>query len=405
VESRSADVVVVGSGPAGWSAAYACSARGLDTLLVAPRPDAVWRPTYGLWADQRSGLPDGAASVVAETVWAAGRTMERAYAVLDNASVVEAYLRSGVRVVPGTVESATADHTGMRVGLRSGEHLAARVVVDASGEHRALCGGPAPGPRAEQTAYGVVVPAEAAAPVVRPGEAVFMDWSPLGPADEHATFLYAVPLPGDRVLLEETSLAARPGLPLDLLADRLAARLRAAGVPVDAAIGTETVRFRLDVPVPSPLPGVVAFGVAAGMMHPATGFSVGDALTTAPTLADAIAGELAHGSAAAARAARAVVWPARARGVRSLRDLGLRTLLRMPPPMVPAFFDAYFALSPERQRAYLSGRADLAGTAAAMTALFGSASWQVRGAMLAAQFRTSAPGERRRAGSGSNPGC
>jgi lycopene beta-cyclase len=241
--------------------------------------------------------------------------------------------------------------------------------------------------------------------VVRPGEAIFMDWSRSGPVDECATFLYAVPLPGDRVLLEETSLAARPGVPLDLLADRLAVRLRDAGVPPDAAIGHETVRFRLDVPVPSPPPGVVAFGVAGGMMHPATGFSVGDALTTAPALADALAEELGRGSVAAARAARAAVWPVRARRVRSLRDLGLRTLLRMPPGRVPEFFDAYFALSPGLQRAYVSGRADLAGTAAAMTAVFGGASWQVRGAMVAAQVRRNAPDGRPRAGAGRSPGC
>jgi lycopene beta-cyclase len=282
--------------------------------------------------------------------------------------------------------------------------VGARVVVDASGQHRALCGGPARAPRAEQTAYGVVVPTQVATPLVRAGEAIIMSWSEPDLSQTCATFLYAVPLPAGRVLLEETSLARRPGLSLQVLADRLTTRLAAAGVPADAVLAHERVRFAVDLPVPSPPPGVVAFGVAGGMMHPATGFSVGDALTIAPALADALVSEVARGPAAAARAAHAVVWSARSRGVRMLRDLGLRTLLRMPPASVPAFFDAFFDLAPERQRAYLSGREDPVGTAAAMIGVFGAAPWRVRGAMALAQLRTDASG-RARAGSGRSPGC
>ena len=81
----------------------------------------------------------------------------------------------------------------------------------------------------------MIVDEATAAPVVAPGEALFMDWSaPHGgsraPGDGWPTFLYAVPLGGGRVLLEETSLARRPGLPTAQLRDRLSARLARHGV-------------------------------------------------------------------------------------------------------------------------------------------------------------------------------
>ncbi len=375
-----ADVVVVGSGPAGWAIAHACAGEGLDTVLVAPRPDDVWWPTYGLWADQCGALPDGAATVTAGAVHAGTTRLPRAYAVLDNASVLAAYRRAPVRVVRGTV--VAAERGG--VVLRSGDRVAGRVVVDATGQRRVLSGGRRAGERVEQTAYGVVVPASAAAALVPPGDAVFMRW---GATEGWPTFLYAVPLPGGRTLLEETSLARRPGLPFADLAARLTSRLAAAGISATGAV--ERVRFAVDVPVARPHPGVVAFGVAAGMTHPATGYSVGEVLAAAPAVAATLARELRRGGDRAARAAHAVLWTPRARAVRGLRDWGLRSLLAMPPARVPEFFDAFFSLPEGLQRAYLSGRDDLLGTAAAMAALFGAAPWRLRRVLVTGVARRS----------------
>jgi lycopene beta-cyclase len=53
--------------------------------------------------------------------------------------------------------------------------------------------------------------------------------------------------------------------------------------------------------------------------------------------------------------------------VRLLRGAGLATLLRLPPDGVPAFFEAFFRLPPDRQRAYLTGHDQPGGVAAAMT--------------------------------------
>ena len=342
------DVVVAGAGPAGRAVARECARRGLRTVLVAPRPAASWRATYGLWLDEAALLPPGAGYVVARArvVTGTARWLDRAYAVLDNDSVRDALAHPDVEVRAGRLADVDAP-----------------VIVDAIGP-RAQGG-------AEQTAYGLRVPASVAAPVTGPGEAVFMDWR--APRPGPATFLYAVPLSDGRVLLEETSLARRPGLPFAVLRERLLARLAGLGVDPGAA-EAERVRVPLEVPASAGAGRVVRFGAAAGLTHPASGYGVADALRLAPAVADAIA----TGGAAGARR---VVWPARARAVHRLRHAGLRTLLALGDERAGEFFDLFFALPPHRQRAYLSGREDLGGTVAAMLALFTAAPWPLRRTM------------------------
>ena len=70
----------------------------------------------------------------------------------------------------------------------------------------------------------------------------------------------------------------------------------------------EKVRFPVDSPRHRE-PGVLGFGAAAPLVHPASGFSVATALALAPAVADAVARRLPAGPDAALAAARAVVWP------------------------------------------------------------------------------------------------
>ncbi|WP_349497770.1 lycopene cyclase family protein [Actinokineospora globicatena] len=372
------DVVVVGGGPAGWAVADACARAGLATAVVAPGGRRVWSATFGVWADQVPA--DRYPGVLATRVLAAGRVIDREYLVLDNAAVCARLWRGPAVSVDDEVVGAEFGRRGATVRLASGRRLACAVVIDASGARRVVSGGPAPGVRVAQTAYGVVVPSAVADGIVRSGDAVLMDWG------RPPTFLYAVGVSADRVLLEETSLAARPGTGWDELRRRLGERL--GSVP-DGPV--ERVRFPVDLPPTPPWHrGSVPFGAAAGMVHPATGYSVGDALATAPLVAEAIASAFGRGPVAAAAAGRAAVWSPRARVVHAMRSHGLRALLALPPEGLAEFFDVFFALSPRLQRAYLSGREDVAGTAAAMAAVFGASRWGIRGKLLLS--RHSPPG-------------
>jgi lycopene beta-cyclase len=233
--------------------------------------------------------------------------IQRTYVVLDNAKLHE---------LPDTVEV-----------LRRPE--AARYTFNATGARKG---------RAEQTAVGTVIESDST-------DTTLMDWR--GNGD---TFLYTVPLGDNRLLVEETCLARRPGMPLQELRERLHARLAPSQEE-------ERVRFPLD----SPRAGSNSFGAAAGFIHPATGYSVATSLQLAPQVAAAIK---------ANENPKHVIWPAKARIVHAMRMRGLHALLRLSPDETLDFFEVFFRLEPEHQRAYLSGREDVKGTAAAMLALF-----------------------------------
>jgi len=356
-----ADVVIAGAGPAGWSLASACARLGLATVLVAP--SSSWPATYGMWLDEVSVLPEGARYVTARAR-AGDRWLSRRYVVLDNDSVLSGFTHPGVSVVSSRVRSLAPG--GVR--LADGAVVRGRVVVDATGA------GPRRGPRVEQSAYGLIMSAAAAAPLVGAGEAIFMDW-------RDTTFLYAVPRPDGRVLLEETSLARRPGLDMATLRDRLHARLDAHGIPTTGDI--ERVRFAVDVSPPRASGrGAIPFGAAAGLVHPATGFSLADTFRLAPRVAAAIHRDLDRSPARINRSVRRVMWPPTARLTYALRRAGLATLLTLTPGQYEEFFDLFFALPDHRQRAYLSARTDLRGTAAAMAALFRAAPTHLRRKMV-----------------------
>ncbi|MEU9819662.1 lycopene cyclase family protein [Pseudonocardia alni] len=403
-----ADVLVLGGGPAGRALAAACAEAGLRTTLADPAPERAWTATYCAWPEELPPhLPTAMVATRPEAVAVLPGGGTRAlgpYAVLDTAGLrahLDARL-AGVTVLPGRAAADDVRPDGHRYrvrlhppGRRGGSGgpgdggaprddtarvVDAALVVDATGAPSRLRPGPAGG--TEQTAWGVVVDERVAAPVVGPGEAVFMDWRSPGPHrpewTDWPTFLYAVPYGDGTVLLEETSLARRPGLGLPELRDRLAARLAGAGVTVPDAAPVERVRFPVDTPRGPRHP--VGFGAATPLVHPATGFSVAPALGLAPRLAAELARHLPHDPAAATTAARRLLWPRSARAVHRLRRHGLRTVLEMPPRLVPDFFDAFFA--GRSGRAFLTGRDDLTGTLAGMAGVFRAAPPPVRAHML-----------------------
>lgn len=369
------DVLIAGAGPAGWALASACARLGLATALADPAPLAPWHATYGLWADELS-LPESAVAAAPARTLAIGASehyLRRRYLVARNEGLREWLTDERVQLLTGRVLHAAHGPRGSTVVFDQDHRVAAGIVVDATGARRVLSGGP-PRQAAEQTAFGLVLDAAEAERLVPGDTALFMDWRQAAPVAD-PSFLYALPLGDGRVLVEETSLARRPGLDQELLAARLRARLAAVGIAPSGR--QERVRIPLDL-TPGKIGRVVRFGVAAGLVHPATGYSLATSLRLAPLVAETLANSIEHGPEAAAKAAYRRIWPRQAKAVNSLRRHGLRALRALPPAELPHFFELFFSLPEERQRAFLSDREDLPGNAAMMTEIFRLAPWTLR---------------------------
>lgn len=375
------DVVVVGDGPAGAALAAACRDHGLEVVLVGP--GAPWTATYGTWRDDVAGLPDEVFATVSDRVLAYGarrHELGRPYAVFDNAAL-RAHLLRGVDHLCATVDAHQEFSWGSRVLTGVGP-LDARVVVDATGTRGRFlrrARGRQREPTVWQTAFGVVVPEIPSGSMVEPDAVTLMDFrQPTGVdgpvTSAPPTFCYVVPVV-DGWLVEETVLAASPAVEPDLLRDRLVARLGPEGRDlVMSNSSQERVRIPMNGVIPPRDQRVVAFGAAAGYIHPATGYSVAASLRAAPRVAAAIAGR---------RDVWEAVWPLPHRRARALHDYGAATLLRFGTHDVQAFFDAFFDLPTDRWQNYLRVDTTPGAVAAVMRGVFSAAPWRIRRRLMA----------------------
>lgn len=382
-----ADVVVVGDGPAGSALAAALRQHGVDVVLVGP--DQAWSATYTTWIDDLAGVP----VVHGADIWAQrldavrvrfvrDHTLSRPYGVIDN-DALRTHLRDGVHHVARTIGSA--------------DDVEARLVVDATGWPSKLSvasrGGTAdPEPAAWQTAFGVVL---AERPAGEIGDATMMDFSEPGTSiagrSDVATFAYSLPVAGGW-LVEETVLAAQPAVHPDLLVPVLAARLGTSVESLlDDALETERVRIPMGTPIPRPPTAgddgspVVRFGAAAGMVHPATGYSVGSSLRAADRVAASIRLALDDARVSGSidvTAIQRAVWPPATRRTRHLHDYGLDVLLRLDPSGVRSFFNTFFEMSADVWPGYLRLDTPPRRLAAIMTAMFRRAPWRLRARLM-----------------------
>lgn len=351
------DVAIAGLGPAGRALASACANRGLLVLAIDARtPGARWAPTYGIWADQLGDLPADAVRARADrpALRAHGdHRIERPYVVLNNEALQEALPLDGVE----TRRARLTDRD--LISLRR----EARVVVDARGARPAGIRPDDPAPA--QTAFGLIVDEATAAPALAGADGVLMDWRPHWASDPTnptgiPSFLYVFPLGNGEVLLEETCLAAAPGMSIDELATRLARRLAKLGVDAATAtpLGREIVRIPMRGRGVKPAQDILAVGTAGRGGHLVTGYSLAHALRTAPRLADALAGGETPRQ----------VDPATPADV--LREAGLRAVLNLDARGTIALFEAFGRLQPHHQASYLDRDAPATKVAAAMWGMF-----------------------------------
>jgi lycopene beta-cyclase len=269
-----------------------------------------------------------------------------------------------------------------RIRLHDGSTLCGRVVIDASGARSPFVLRSHARVPALQVAYGALI--HAPAHPFDPSEAVLMNFCPASPRlGDPPSFLYALPLDRDRVFLEETSLAHRPGVEVAKLRARLETRLAALGLQDCEVLAEEHCVIPMGLGLPLPRQRVLPFGAAASMVHPASGYLMSQIARNVEPVALALVDTLkTSGPQAAIDAAMSTLWPRDRRKSWELYGFGLESLVGMNTAETARFFEAFFDLPTEAWSGYLAGTLSPSALGAVMTRLFRSLPFSLRWRLL-----------------------
>jgi lycopene beta-cyclase len=392
------DAIVIGSGPAGTIIAAALAERGVKVGGLTASPlRQIWPNTYGIWRDELDAL--GLTALLGHcwencvSYFGKGEVNHgRAYGLFDKVKLQNHLLAKcetgGVEWHQSKATNVEHDCERSIVTTSTGEILCARVVIDASGHEPMFVKRQNQGAVAYQTAYGIV--GHFSAPPVERQQFVLQDFrsehlSPTERATEPSTFLYAADFGEDVYFVEETSLAMSPPLSFEMLERRLHQRLAARGISVTVVHEVERVIFPMTLPLPDLHQPIVAFGGAASMVHPATGYMVGGLLRRAPGLATAIATALQDPQTEPAMIARAAwqeLWnPDRLRKYYLYR-FGLEKLMRFDEVLLKQHFDTFFNLPQSQWAGFLADRLSTLELVSAMVHLFAIAPNSLRWGLM-----------------------
>ncbi|KAF5831977.1 lycopene cyclase protein-domain-containing protein [Dunaliella salina] len=168
-----------------------------------------------------------------------------------------------------------------------------------------------------------------------------------------------MPRRGNKVFVEETCLVAKPALPFKVLKRRLERRLKAMGVRAKEVHEEEWSYIPVGGPLPEGNQPITAFGAAANLVHPATGFSVSRSFREAPRLADQIAASLSKPDQDVRKTAAQVweaLWPQEKRTQTSFHVFGMELLASMDLADTVSFFETFFKLPRPMWRGYMASQ-------------------------------------------------
>ncbi|TYJ32417.1 hypothetical protein E1A91_A05G033500v1 [Gossypium mustelinum] len=364
------DLVVIGCGPAGLALAAESAKLGLNVGLIGP--DLPFTNNYGVWEDEFKDL--GLERCI-EHVWRdtivyldddkpimIGRAYGRVSRYLLHEELLRRCIESGVMYLNSKVETIVEATDGRNLVVC--EHnrvvpcwLATVASGAASGK---LLQYEVGGPRVSvQTAYGFEVEVENNP--YDPSLMVFMDYRDYAKQEvqsleaQYPTFLYAMPMSSTRVFFEETCLASKDAMPFDLLKKKLMSRLETMGIRILKVYEEEWSYIPVGGSLPNTEQKNLAFGAAASMVHPATGYSVVRSLSEAPNYASVIANILkkdnSNGLLTSERnnwnismQAWNTLWPQERKRQRSFFLFGLALILQLDIEGIRTFFHTFFRL-------------------------------------------------------------
>lgn len=364
------DLIVIGCGPAGLSLAAESAKRGLSVGLIGP--DLPFTNNYGVWEDEFKDL--GLAGCI-EHVWRDtvvylddkkpilfGRAYGRVSRHLLHEELLKRCQDSGVLYLDAKAEKILETADGHSVVACEGNiAIPCRLATVASGAASGkLLQYEVGGPRVSvQTAYGLE--AEVENNPYDPNLMVFMDYRDYtnkkeqGPEAEYPTFVYVMPMSSTRVFYEETCLASKEAMPFELLKKKLMLRLSAMGIRIKKIYEEEWSYIPVGGSLPNTQQRNLAFGAAASMVHPATGYSVVRSLSEAPTYASVIAKilkkdrhsrpySLITGDQNPSMQAWNTLWPQERKRQRAFFLFGLALILQLDVEGIRTFFSTFFRL-------------------------------------------------------------
>lgn len=299
------DLVVVGSGPTGLVVAQQVSEAGISVCCIDPSPRSIWPNNYGVWVDEfdTMDLLD-----CLDTTWSGpvvyiddkikkflDRPYHRVNRRLLKSKMMRKCISNGVQFHQSKVRNVVHEASRTLVSCSDGVTLQASVVLDAMGFSHCSVKYDKPYDPRYQVAY--VILAEVDGHPFDVHKMVFMDWRDSHLSNESVlrsntkkilTFLYAMPFSPTRILLEETSLVARPDVSVEEIQKRMVARLKHLGIQVKSIDEDETCVIPMGGPLPVIPQRILGIGGTAGMVHPSIGYMVARTLAVAPVLANTI---------------------------------------------------------------------------------------------------------------------
>lgn len=376
------DVAILGAGPSGLYLAQQLVQRGLRVVCISATLPIQWPNNYGLWEDD---LPPDVTQWIAQRWERPGvrfkpntplRLLDRAYISLDNRAMIQGLL-PGVELMQGWVGSVSESNDQFSVELRQAQRseqtIHARMVVDTTGYNSKFTQyQDASSSAGFQTAYGIKL-SKGQRPDVDLAEGmVLMDFSHPLPS-KTPTFLYAMETP-DGLFFEETVLVSRPACSSAWLKTKL--RQRIGEVPESEINEREWCWIPMGSALPNLTQRTLAYGGAASMVHPATGYHIAQVLGWAGPFADAIAQSLQGAQPLEQRASACwdALWSADRQRQRALYCYGMDMLCQSTPQQVGAFFEEFFEQPEAAWRGYMSWSLSSRELATVMWRMFGSTS-------------------------------
>jgi len=303
------------------------------------------------------------------------RVLDRAYGVLDNERCRQALISQaeGAAWTHGEVTELRSQGAGGVVTCSDGTTYSADIIVDAMGTLDALPHGSRSKPSSFQTAYGILAQVDGA---VASEHVTLMDFRDPAPGivplpGGCPSFLYSMPWPDGRWFFEETVLVANPPIAVETLKVRLEKRLEHQGIRVLNVEEVERCVIGMDVAPPERDADVLCYGAAAGMVHPATGYSFVESFRRAPRVAAAMKKELRVGVTQRSRLVLAdAIWSSDERKCHALFQFGSNAVSGFNADDTRRFMNAFFSLPLDRWAAYLSRRLTSAEVQATMLTMF-----------------------------------